>query len=286
MRYLVLGASGMAGHVVVNYLLEQGEEVVGLARRKLDYCNTVVMDITRFDKLEEYITGGDFDYVINCVGILNDEADKRKDYAILINSYLPHHLAYITRDYKTNIIQMSTDCVFSGRRGQYTENDRPDGETYYAKTKALGEIIDQKNLTLRCSIVGPDINSNGIGLFNWFMKQKGEIFGYDKSIWTGVTTVTLAKAIHKASHQRLTGLYHLVNNEFISKYELLMLFQKYLEREVKINRVEGVVHDKSLKSTRSDFDFIVPSYEKQISEMKKWIRTHSQLYKSYNINSA
>lgn len=283
MKYLVLGAGGMAGHLITTYLIEQGEDVYGLARRELSFCNTILADVTDFENLKCIVVNGQFDFVINCVGILNQDAEDNIDKAILINSYLPHYLSSITKNLKTSIIQMSTDCVFSGIKGNYSENDIPDGTTYYAKTKALGELNDDKNLTFRNSIIGPDINENGIGLFNWFMKQSGEINGFEKSIWTGVTTLTLAKAMHKASYEGLTGLYNLVNNETINKYELVSLFNKYSNKGLKINKVDGIIHDKSLYRTRNDFNFVVPTYEKQIQEMFEWINKHKNLYRNYNV---
>ena len=101
---------------------------------------------------------------------------------------------------------MSTDCVFSGKTGGYDESSLRDGETFYDRSKALGELENQKDLTFRNSIIGPDLNEEGIGLFNWFMKQTGEINGYTKAMWTGVTTLTLAKAMESAVQQGLTGL--------------------------------------------------------------------------------
>ena len=92
---------------------------------------------------------------------------------------------------------MSTDCVFSGKTGWYSETSSRDGETFYDRSKALGELENNKDLTFRNSIIGPDLNKNGIGLFNWFMKQEGQIYGFTKAIWTGVTTLTLAKAMER-----------------------------------------------------------------------------------------
>lgn len=281
MKYLVLGAGGMAGHLITNYLIEQNEIVEGLERRNLPFCKTHVIDATNFDKVKNIIQNNDYDIIINCIGLLNQNAEDNVDQAILLNAYLPHFLAKITKETNTRVFQMSTDCVFSGKKGHYTELDLPDGETYYDRTKALGELNDNKNLTFRNSIVGPDINCNGIGLFNWFMKQSGEIKGFEKSIWTGVTTLTLAKAMHKASKQNLTGIYNLVNNDNISKYDLLELFNKYSGKELRINKVEGIKQDKSLYRTRNDFEFTVPSYEQQVSEMFQWIDEHKELYTLY-----
>ena len=283
MKYLILGAGGMAGHIITMYLKEQGEDVTGLARRELPFCKSINADVSDFKTLETVIRTNDYDYVINCIGILNQSAEDHKATAILLNGYLPQFLAEFTKDMKTKIIQMSTDCVFSGKKGHYCETDDCDGTTFYDRTKALGELNDDKNLTFRNSIIGPDINKNGIGLFNWFMKQTGEISGFEKSIWTGVTTLTLAKAMHAASKSGLTGLYNLVNNHTINKYELLCLFKKYTGKDVVINKTDGIVHDKSLVCTRNDFDFIVPSYDLMVKEMIDWIKNHSAIYGHYSM---
>jgi dTDP-4-dehydrorhamnose reductase len=284
MRFLILGATGMAGHVIAIYLKEQGYDVTALTRRAFPYCENIIADVTDLPVVSEVVKNGKYDAVINCIGVLNQYAEENKHQAVFLNSYLPHYLSYITRETKTKIIHMSTDCVFSGKSGNYNETSLRDGETFYDRSKALGELENDKDLTFRNSIIGPDISENGIGLFNWFMKQNGEIDGFTKAIWTGVTTITLAKAMEKAMVENLVGLYNLVNNEIISKYELLKLFNEYFKgNQLEINKSEKVSLDKSLINTRKDFDFIVPSYEKMIMEMKEWIITHKELYKHYFI---
>ena len=132
--------------------------------------------------------------------------------------------------------------------------------------------------------MGPDIKPSGIGLFNWFMKQEGEVGGYTGAIWTGVTTYTLAKAMEQALKENLTGLYNLVNNESINKYDLLGLFNKYFRAgEVKINPNDKLQLDKSLRRKREDFSFVVPSYEQQVKEMREWVDAHPSLYPHYNV---
>lgn len=283
MKVLVLGSNGMAGHMVSLYLKERGHEVFGLARRKSEFVETIIGDVTDFDSLERIIAGGDFkfDYVINCIGILNKQAEDNKEYAVLINSLLPHHLAKLTENLKTKVIHISTDCIFSGSTGEYEEDSLPDARTFYGRSKALGELNDDKNLTIRTSIIGPDINENGIGLFNWFMKQSGEINGYAKVIWTGITTLELAKVIESAMSQNVSGLVNMVNNETISKYDLLKTIAEKFEKEIVINKTEDYVSNKSLKRTNLEFDYTVPSYEQMIEEMKEWVITHKNLYKNY-----
>lgn len=282
MKVLVLGGTGMAGHTISIYFKESGHDVTIFSRSKVDYCKNINGDITDFDNLKRIIKEGQYDAVINAIGILNQDADDNKSRAVLLNSYLPHFLSDITKDMKTRIIHMSTDCVFSGKTGGYSETSFRDGETFYDRSKALGELESKKDLTFRNSIIGPDINESGIGLFNWFMKQDGEIKGFTKAIWTGVTTLTLAKAMEKALEENLTGLYNLVNNKNINKFDLLKLFNRHMKDDsIIILPSDTLSLDKSLINNRKDFSFIVPSYEQMIIEMKEWIENHKELYPHY-----
>lgn len=281
---LVLGCNGMAGHTVSLYLQEKGFSVTGLARTQKIDVPTVLCDVTDFSKLRAILETGDYDTVVNCVGILNQFAQERMDEAVLVNSYLPHILAKFTSTAKTQIIQLSTDCVFSGKCGQYTEEDVCDGQTFYDRSKALGELNDEKNLTIRTSIVGPDCDPNGIGLLNWFMRQSGPVSGYTRTIWTGQTTLQLAKTIEQAVLQRLTGLHHLVPETSITKYGLLCLFNQYLRRSpIEIKQDDRVVLDKSLVRGCDGLDYQIPGYETMVSELAEWIRAHEYLYAHYQI---
>lgn len=276
----------MAGHTISMYMHERGHDVTGFDTRPVTHCccKSVVGDARNIDELRKLIQEGHFDAVINCIGILNQFAEEKKELAVFLNSYLPHFLADITSGTKTKIIHMSTDCVFSGKKGEYTENDFRDGETFYDRTKALGELEDDKNLTLRNSIVGPDLNPNGIGLLNWFMHQTGTISGYTKVMWTGLTTLQLAKAMEAGLYEDAHGLYNMVYKEPISKHDLLCLFNKYLRNSsVEITASDKAVSDKSLKRTRFDFDYIIPDYERMISDLAGWMRSHRALYPHYDI---
>lgn len=282
MKVLVLGGTGMAGHTISIYLKEAGYDVTTFSRSKVDYCKNINGDITDFENLKMIIIEGKYDAVINAIGILNQDAEDNKSTAVLLNSFLPHFLSDTAKDMKTKIIHMSTDCVFSGKIGRYSETSFRDGETFYDRSKALGELENDKDLTFRNSIIGPDMSEKGIGLFNWFMKQEGQISGFTKAIWTGVTTLTLAKAMEQGLKENLTGLYNLVNNETISKYELLKLFNKYMKGyKIEILPSNQLSLDKSLINNRKDFSFKVPSYEEMIVEMKEWIDDHKQLYPHY-----
>lgn len=279
---LVLGSIGMAGHLITLYFKERGYNVTAYSMQPFPYCNNIVGNALETENFKSMLLEGDYDVVINCIGILNQVADENKSLAVYLNSYLPHLVADTLKDKKTKLIHMSTDCVFAGNSGPYYEDSLRDGITFYDRSKALGEVEDNKNLTFRNSIIGPDMNENGIGLFNWFMKQKGEINGFSRAMWTGVTTLTLAKAMEQAIKEDLCGLYNLVNNTSISKYDLLCLFNKYFRNnELKINKSESLNLDKSLRRKRNDFSFVVPTYEEMVSEMSVWVNNHKELYPMY-----
>lgn len=285
MKLLVLGCNGMAGHLVSLYFKEKGNDVIGFARsdsRLLD--KTIIGDASDMLLVKRTIEDGQYDAVINCIGLLNQFAENNKAMAVLLNGYLPHYLVEITKNTKTRIIHMSTDCVFAGNDGPYYEDSFPNGTTFYDRSKAIGEIDNDKDLTFRNSIIGPDIKESGIGLFNWFMKQKGPIGGFTGAIWTGVTTLTLAQAMETALKENLTGLYNLVNNQSITKFDLCSLFNRYFRNgEVEINPDDKLQLDKSLRRKRNDFSFVVSSYEQQIKEMREWVDSHKDLYPHYNI---
>lgn len=282
MKFLVLGATGMAGHTISIYLQEKGHDVTAFSTNSFPYCRNINGNAMDKEFMISMLKHDDYDVVINCIGVLNQACDKEPSKAVYLNGYLPHFIADTLRDTKTKLIHMSTDCVFSGKLGSYKEDSLRDGETFYDRTKALGEIEDNKNLTFRNSIVGPDMKDGGIGLFNWFMKQKGTINGYSKAIWTGVTTLTLAKAMERAASEDLSGIYNLVNNESISKFDLLNLFNKHM-RNGKLNVIssDSVNLNKSLVNNRKDFSFEIPSYEQMVIEMEEWIYNHKELYPHY-----
>ena len=282
MKVLVLGVSGMAGHVIALYFKEKGHEVVGFSTSPFPHCRNLVGNVFDFTSLKKHILFEDYDAIINCIGLLNQFAENNKADAVYLNSYLPHLLVETLRGRRTKFIHMSTDCVFAGNTGPYNERSFPDGKTFYDRSKALGEFDDPKNLVFRNSIIGPDMKESGIGLFNWFMKQESNLSGFSAAIWTGVTTITLAQAMEAAIEQNLCGMYNLVNNESISKFHLITLFNKYFRNsELVINENEALKIDKTLINSRNDFAFTVPSYEQMVVDMNAWILKYSYLYPHY-----
>jgi len=277
-KILVIGIRGMAGHVIYNYLKRNNQfDVYGIARNIQSTEREFSLDVSNTSELSNIVNIGKYDYIINCIGILNKDAEDNPAKAIWFNSYFPHFLEEITKKTETKIIHISTDCVFNGKKGNYKESDFKDGIGYYAQSKALGEIENEKDLTIRTSIIGPEINKNGIGLFHWFMNQSGTINGYTSAIWSGVTTVELAKAIQHIIDHPVVGLIHLTNGEPINKYDLLLIFKEIWDKDIKINSFEGKSVDKSL-TTSNRIDYKVSTYREMLKEQFDWMNEFSKLY--------
>lgn len=284
-KVLLLGSAGMAGQILKVEFLKHADkiELVDIARNSKISVPAIYLDLSNFKELEMVINKGCFDFIINCAGVLNNYAEENPDQAILINSYLPHFLEKITSKSATKLIHISTDCVFSGNLGGYTESDLKDGVGFYAQSKALGEIINSKDLTIRTSIIGPDMNVNGIGLFKWINDQRGIIKGFSRVYWSGVTTIELAKVILELINRSSmpTGIIHLTNNSKLSKFELLNLIKDVFNLNyIQIVENDNYVVDKSIVNTRNDIDFKVPGYLDMILEMKEWIKENNYLNKN------
>ena len=283
MRFLVLGAAGMAGHLISLYMREQGHDVTGFARHDLPFLEFQVEgDVTDVTVLEPVVRDG-YDVVVNCVGVLNKAAETNPN-AAWLNGELPHVLADMTADLSTRVFHMSTDCVFAGNTGPYTEASNPDGASAYDRTKAAGELNDGKNLTFRNSIVGPDMNPKGIGLLNWFMAQPGPVKGFTGAIWTGLTTLELAHAMEYEAAEGAHGLVNMVPEGSINKYELLQLFNRELRGgSVEIVPDAGLQLDKTLVRTNFEPTYRPKPYPDQVREMAGWVRAHKELYPHYEV---
>ena len=282
-KILILGAAGMAGHVIAECLSQKSEcEIIQCARSPLT-PDTIVLDVTEFSKVEDVLRDEKPDVVVNCVGMLVQASQDRVDQAILVNSYLPHFLSKLGREYGFKLIHISTDCVFSGNRGGYSEDDFRDGDTAYARTKALGEVINDVDLTLRTSIIGPELKQEGTGLLHWFLMQKGDIKGYTKVYWSGVTTLELAKAVDHCIYKGVTGLVNLTMNRKISKYELLVECQKvWNHNKVRIIPDDAPVSDKSLVFHRTDLPFQLPAtYPDMLADLWDFMKQHPEWYCHY-----
>lgn len=260
----------MLGHVLLNKLNEsKAFEVYDITRNKEERVNNFDCDVTNFKSLFRIIEEIKPDYIINCIGVLIKGSLQDPSNAILINALLPHKLVQFSKLVNAKLIHISTDCVFDGTKGSYVETDNKTAQDTYGLSKSLGEINDDKNLTLRTSIIGPELKNNGEGLFSWFINQKGEVNGFTESIWGGVTTLVLADVIIKSIKVNLTGLIHVTNGVPISKFNLLNIIkEKFNLSAIKLVSVKGKKSDKSLKTNYNYFH--IPTYEKMIAEMREF----------------
>jgi dTDP-4-dehydrorhamnose reductase len=284
-KILVIGIKGMAGHLIYSYFTESKlYQVFGLARNVETSHNVFNVDVADTNQLKSLLQEKQFDYVVNCIGILNKDAEYNPSKAIWFNSYFPHFLEEVTKDTRTKIIHISTDCVFSGKEGGYTENDFKNGIGFYAQSKALGELTNNKDVTIRTSIIGPELNQNGIGLFHWFMSQSEDtkLKGFTNAFWSGITTLELAKVIVEIIRQNISGLIQVASSSKIDKYSLISLFNTiYKNDKMTIGALDNYLVDKSLVSIRTDFEYQVANYQQMLESQKEWILTHPSVYSHY-----
>ena len=287
MKLLIVGCNSVLGQVVSLYCIQHGHITDGLDlvnRYDVKFNAFYNLDIIKegVGELSKIIKKNNYDAILNCMALLIKESEENPTDAEFINSWFPHFLEEETKTMKTVVVHRSTDCIFSGKIGNYSLKDAPDGYTIYAKTKAKGELNNKKDITIRTSLVGPDRNVDGQDLFGWFNTLKGNVNGFANSIWTGLTTIEYTKEALYLIEKKAHGLFQCVPNKAISKFELLLLFERYFPRNRRIIKINNEKNDKSLKQEIGCYGLCVPSYEKQIKEMKEWM---TKQYKTNSIYS-
>ena len=257
MKILVLGATGMLGSTVFRLLSGNTDwHVFGTVRSEesIQFFSKAISDklishsdVTDNALLSQLITQVDPDVVINCIGIVKQVSDADDPVKMVtINSLLPHQLSKISANIGARLIHISTDCVFLGMKGNYTEFDIPDAQDIYGRSKLLGEVSSEHCITLRTSIIGPELKTKN-GLLEWFLSQNDSCEGYSRAIFSGLPTIILAKMIAETiiPMRELHGLYH-VASQPISKYDLLKLIAEKYDKEIEITPSSELVIDRSL----------------------------------------
>lgn len=282
MKIAILGATGMIGHRLFKDL-QNDFEVMGYGRKLPSLFKDFIkvsdsnyysqFDALNFSSFDVHLTKYKPNVILNCVGVVKQlEASKRSIPSIELNSLFPHRLALFAQSIDARVINFSSDCVFNGSKGMYVESDFTDAIDLYGKTKALGEVVDLKNvLTLRTSFIGRELFPHG-GLVEWFLSQNGNtVSGYNSAIYSGLTTIRFVDILKKyiIPNKELSGLYHLSGN-VINKFELLKLIQKELKTTHKINQSSDVVINRSLNSSkfRLETGFVPPTWEELISDLQ------------------
>jgi len=280
-KVLVLGSTGLIGHQIFTYLNSKDNfELFNLSKSELNN-ETIVLDALNYGEVEKIIFEICPNIVVNCIGILIDESDLNPEKAQELNSKLPHKLLSTCEKINSKLIHISTDCVFLGNKGYYSENDIKDAESTYGRTKAAGEIKSRDHLTLRTSVIGPSLKNTGGELFDWFMSQKHKIEGYTKSIWSGVSTFQLARMIEFSIENNLNEIYNFSNHKEISKYDLLCIINKTFGKNIIIKKVNGIKTNKVLIDNRNLITFQIPEYSKMLKEMYVQMKINSTMYLEY-----
>lgn len=280
MRILILGGDGMLGHQLLRHFMGRHEVRVTLKlnREVYEACRLFEpgmafygVDAKQTDVLLPVMAEFRPEAVLNAVGVIKQRSESKAIISSLeINSLLPHRLALLCRTIGARLIHFSTDCVFSGRKGNYRETDQPDAEDIYGRTKLLGEVSAPHCLTLRTSMIGPEL-SRKTGLLEWFLAQRGQtVKGFTKAIFSGFSTSELARIVELVLTDVPTihGLYH-VAAQSISKYDLLTLVRDRLHFPVTIERDVTFECDRSLDASRfhQDTGYSPPAWETMIDKM-------------------
>jgi len=279
-KVVVLGSSGMAGHMIYSYLNSFPEkyDVLGISRIEEPGIRSKQFDVeSDIYEFIEFLSEYDPHVIINCIGVLVKPSQDDPSRAIFVNSCLPHLLEDLGKFMKTRIVHISTDCVFDGKNGPYKEDDLPTERNWYGRSKALGEIVNDKDITLRTSIIGPELKGEGTGLFEWFMRQEGEVTGYSNARWNGITTLELAKQIDRVLDTNFVGLYHLTTDIPISKGELLKIIQEVWQKDnvtIDLKPASEAQVKVLLNNRKVEYDPGIPEYRIQLLELKQWIIDH------------
>ena len=285
MKLLILGGSGMVGHSLIKKLSNQ-YEIFSLLRKHPDMDSNqffekvlpknqciFIDDINEYEHLNNTVKKISPNIMINCIGVIK-QRDKNENglHMVRINSLLPHLLNEICNKNKIKLIHLSTDCVFSGTKGNYQESDNPDPIDEYGESKLLGEIKKGNALTIRTSFIGPEL-FNKKSLFEWVKSQKnGEIDGFENAIYSGLTTLAFSKIIENIidKHQDLNGIWHISSNP-ISKFDLIEMINQKFNLKIKINRNSSFRCDRSLNSSKfqEETKIQIPSWKTMIDNLYK-----------------
>ena len=280
MRILILGGDGMLGHQLLKYLRLRHNVKVTLRQSLTAYGQYGLFDIENsfsgidvrsLERLIEVMADFRPEAVINAVGIVKQRPDAKEIIPSLeINALLPHRLAVLCKGIGARLIHLSTDCIFSGGKGNYLESDPSDAEDLYGKTKYLGEVHEANNLTLRTSIIGREL-SRHTSLLDWFLAQTDTVKGFTNAIYTGFTTIEMSRIIEKMllEYPSASGVYQ-VSSDPISKYELLLLVREKLRHDIEIIPDDFFCCDRSLDSSRfrAEFNYAPPTWPAMIEELR------------------
>lgn len=282
MKIVILGASGLIGHKLFQTLIRSGHDTYGLIHgKKATFSNIEILqgntiiesvDILEFDKLQGILHALQPEVVLNCVGITKRKEEVNDPiHALRVNSLFPHQLASLAKEMNIRVIHFSTDCVFNGEVGNYSEGSHTTGEDAYGKTKALGEIRYPHALTIRSSFIGRELVAH-TELLEWLISQNGKtIKGFTNAMYSGVSTIYMSKVIQDIieNHPQLSHLYQLATPEPISKYDLLCLARDAFKLDIDIIPDGNFVIKPTLNGDKLSkaIDLSVPSWQDMMNDL-------------------
>lgn len=290
---LILGVTGMLGHKVTQIMLEHNFSVAATCRKmdvnlpEIVQSNAEIIEgveANNFDLIKSIIREVKPSYIINCIGIIKQlDQSKESVPSIEINSLLPHKLDLFAREFSAKLIHISTDCVFDGTTGGYTEESQSNCIDLYGKSKFLGEVTHSDNsLTLRTSIIGHELKSHK-SLVDWFIQQK-EADGFSKAIYSGLTTYEVGTFLANliSNETDITGLYHLTSQK-IDKLELLDLIKKVYNHPVKLSENSEFKIDRSMLSDKLQkaIGYSAPNWTQMITKMYEDYCAQKSIYKKF-----
>jgi dTDP-4-dehydrorhamnose reductase len=279
-KVLVLGATGMLGHVVARTLIRSGYKNIIATVRSEEHLNQLPNDIRPFavsgvdavkmDSIEQVLSTSRPVAIVNCIGVIKQRCNSiENDALVSINGVFPHHLSRLSSRIGAKLVHISTDCVFSGKTGNYIETDLCDARDIYGKAKYLGEIVSEGHVTIRTSMIGHEL-SGKLSLLEWFLSQQGTVPGYTRAVFSGLTTNEIARVLvrHVIFNRNLCGLYHL-SGKPIAKYDLLRLVANQYRKSIDITPDKSLIIDRSLNSKlfRESVGYNPPGWETLIEEM-------------------
>lgn len=291
-KILILGATGMLGSCLYRYFQKAIEFEAYGSYRTDDYISLfpnhegqhlIHLDLpTNLNSLEEYIVQNDIDTVVNCIGIIKQNLnEKSKSVYIELNAMLPHKLLAVCERVNAFLIHFSTDCVFDGKKGNYSEADKPNSVDIYGLSKLLGEINTDKSLTLRTSIIGHEIGTS-VSLIDWCLSQEEQILGYRKAVFSGLPTIEVSKVIERIliREEKITGLFNLAA-EPINKFNLLQHVVTRYNKKLKVLPSQDIEIDRSLDATRFNTitSYRPPSWNILIDNMYDDYLQHKQFFR-------
>ena len=252
MKVLILGSNGLLGNTLSLFLKKKNIKLFFISRKKTNNRNFYLKNLKNFKKLNKLIQHIKPDYIINCVGITHHHKSYRsKKETRVINTSLPIYLSNICLKKKIYFLHISTDCVYSGSSGNYSEKSKKNPKGYYGLTKSKGEVKNLYTATLRTSFIGPELQNKN-QLLNWFLNQKNEVNGFTKAFFSGLTSLELSFIIY-SFFLKLNIYYNRIINvggPKISKYKLLVILSKCFKKKLKINKDTTLRIDRSLNSDK------------------------------------